>query len=90
MTDAGRRRTFAVILSGVFPGLGQLYNRQPAKGVLFLVIAGALSGWLIRVVPGDPVALVERGMSSTVLFPALALLIVSLWSVVDAWHAAVR
>src|SRR5262245_48342606 len=33
---AGRNRTIAVLLSAIFPGLGQFYNRQPIKGAAFL------------------------------------------------------
>jgi len=32
---ARRRKITALILSGIFPGLGQFYNRQPIKGVAF-------------------------------------------------------
>ena len=27
-----RRKMVALVLSGIFPGLGQFYNRQPLKG----------------------------------------------------------
>jgi TM2 domain-containing membrane protein YozV len=30
-----RSPLLAVVLSGLFPGLGQLYNREPLKGLLF-------------------------------------------------------
>ena len=43
----------AFILSGIFPGLGQLYNRQPAKGAAF-VVAGVVLSWLfLRAAPSD-------------------------------------
>ncbi len=42
----GRRKAVALLLSGVFPGFGQFYNRQPAKGVAFVVAGGILS-WLV-------------------------------------------
>ncbi|MCG7410451.1 ABC transporter permease subunit [Paenibacillus sp. ACRRX] len=35
-TDARRHRTIAAIFSAVFIGLGQLYNRQYIKGLLFM------------------------------------------------------
>src|SRR5215831_13124695 len=33
-----RRSVIALILSGIFPGLGQFYNRQPVKGVIGLAV----------------------------------------------------
>jgi hypothetical protein len=38
MTEMGprRRQLAALIFSGVFPGIGQFYNRQPTKGVVSL------------------------------------------------------
>jgi hypothetical protein len=81
-----RRKAVALLLSGVFPGLGQFYNRQPAKGVAFVVAVGILS-WLVgRVVPTDPEALLAT--SGAVLLPLGALLVGWIWSLVDAWRAA--
>ncbi len=37
-----RRRKRAALLSGLFPGLGQWYNRQRGKGLLFGAIAAVL------------------------------------------------
>jgi TM2 domain-containing membrane protein YozV len=34
----------AFFLSGVFPGLGQFYNRQPLKGGALLVAGARLTG----------------------------------------------
>ena len=90
MTDvaARRRRVVALILSGVFPGLGQFYNRQPVKGVIGLVIGLALSwlaGWST---PTDPRALVRPG--AALLAALCALLAVWLWSIIDAWRTAGR
>jgi hypothetical protein len=78
----------AFILSGVFPGLGQFYNRQPLKGVAFLG-AGIVIGWLLgRVTPTDLDALATPGLTLVGLLGAL--LAVFLWSVADAWRAAGR
>jgi TM2 domain-containing membrane protein YozV len=41
-----RRKVVALILSSVFLGLGQFYNRQPLKGALFLAVGVVLS-WLV-------------------------------------------
>jgi hypothetical protein len=89
MTEPARRRKIvALVLSGIFPGLGQLYNRQPVKGVVF-VASGLVLSWLVgRAAPTDPQALVRPG--AALIAPLCALLAVSLWSVVDAWRAAGR
>jgi len=78
-----RRQTIALILSGIFPGLGQFYNRQHVKGGLSVIVAGGLS-WLIM--PAEPLALVHPGAALTV--PTVILLALWLWSIVDAWRAA--
>jgi hypothetical protein len=82
---AARGRVIALVLSGIFPGLGQFYNRQPAKGAIGLA-AGAVLSWLAgRAMPADPLALDQAGF---VLFgPLCALLVVWTWSIIDAWRA---
>ncbi len=89
MSRPGRRRqALAFVLSGVFPGLGQLYNREWVKGVAFLV-AGAVPTWLLaRVTPTDPRALVRPEPSFFVLLAVL--LAIWLWSAIDAWRVAGR
>ena len=85
---ARRRKVIALTLSGIFPGLGQLYNRQPVKGVVFTA-AGLLLSWLVgRAAPTDPLELLRPGAG--LIAPLCALLAVSLWSVIDAWRAAGR
>ncbi len=84
-----RRRGVALILSGVFPGLGQFYNREPIKGALFLVIGLVLSWLLGRLAPIDPLVL-PRGEVGRLLVVVLVLLAIWLWSVVDAWRRAGR
>ena len=78
----------ALVLSGIFPGLGQLYNRQPVKGAIGLA-AGAMLTWLTgRATPADPLALDQAGLA---LFgPLCALLAVWTLSLIDAWRAAGR
>ena len=79
-----QRKIIALVLSGVFPGLGQFYNRQPIKAVLFLV-AGIVLSWLCaRAAPPDPLALVPPGTPLLVLL--CTFLAVWLWSIVDAWR----
>ena len=85
---ARRRKTIALILSGVFPGLGQFYNRQPFKAVVFLG-AGVILSWLLgRVTPTDVRALAEPGATPIIFL--CALLTTSVWSVIDAWRVAGR
>jgi hypothetical protein len=83
----GRRRAMvAFFLSGVFPGLGQFYNRQPLKGGAFLVAGVALS-WLIgRVVPTDLMALASGSVGTDAMLLLCLLLAVWLWSAIDAWR----
>ena len=88
MCDPGSRRqqTIALILSGIFPGLGQFYNRQHVKGVLSVIVAGVLS-WLIgRAIPAEPLAFVHPG--AVLSIPTVVLLALWFWSIIDAWRAA--
>jgi hypothetical protein len=82
--SARRRKLIALILSGVFPGLGQFYNRQPGKGVAFLAAGVVLSWFLSRAVPTDPLMLLQP--QARVIVPLCVLLIVWLWSIADAWR----
>ena len=74
------------LLSGIFPGLGQLYNREYLKAVLF-IMPGAVLTWLfMRAVPTDILALAQPGPS--LILPMVLLLVVWLWAIVDAWRVA--
>jgi hypothetical protein len=91
-TGVVRRRSplVAVILSGVFPGLGQLYNRDWRKALLFLVGAaltavGPLSPLTVDIDLDDPAAGLRTAVLRSVPFLAVAL-----WSVIDAWRTAQR
>jgi hypothetical protein len=84
--SARRRQVVGFILSGIFPGIGQLYNREYFKGVLFLT-AGSVLSWLIgRATPTDLLALARP--SASVMLPLAALLAVWVWAIVDAWRVA--
>jgi hypothetical protein len=85
---ARRRQVIALMLSGIFPGIGQLYNRQPVKGAIGVVLGAVLTWAAARAAPADPLALAQPG--ADVLGPLLALLAVWVWSLVDAWRAARR
>ena len=83
-----RSRIVAMTLSGFFPGLGQLYNREPWRALAFFA-AGVLTGfgpWNpldVDIDIDDPV----RGLRN-VLLASLPFLAVALWSVVDAYRRA--
>ena len=85
-----RKKLLALILSGIFPGLGQLYNRQPIRAAAF-IIAGIVLTWLTgRAVPTNPIALMETPLSFGALVLLSLLMAVWIWSVIDAWRAAGR
>lgn len=84
-----RRSPFvAVLLSGVFPGLGQLYNRERLKALLFFV-GGAVAAFgpfnplAVDIDLDDPVAGLRKVLLLSVPFLAIAL-----WSVLDAYRTA--
>ena len=82
------RKLLALILSGVFPGLGQFYNREWIKGAGF-VIAGLVLSWrLTSALPRDLDAMVSTPLTAGVLGALVLLLAVWVWSVVDAWRRA--
>jgi hypothetical protein len=87
----GRRRAIvAFFLSGVFPGLGQFYNRQALKGGVFLAAGIALS-WLVgRVVPTDLTALASAKVGADAILLLSLLLAIWLWSAIDAWRVGSR
>jgi TM2 domain-containing membrane protein YozV len=61
-------RGLAVVLSFIFPGLGQIYNQEFGKGIGF-VFAYIIS-WAL----------------TTIIFGWLFLIIVWIWSMVDAYQ----
>ncbi len=89
-TPSPRSPLVATVLSGLFPGLGQLYNRQRLKGFGFLLAAvvtaaGPFSPLDVDIDLDNPLA----GLR-TVLLATLPFLVVALWSVVDAYMTARR
>ena len=83
-----RRQWIALILSGVFPGLGQFYLRAWGKGAAFLTI-GIVAMWAL----GEMIS-VEDLLAGLLPHPLatlgllLALLAVFIWSIADAWISA--
>jgi hypothetical protein len=86
--EARRRQVVGFILSGIFPGLGQFYNHEYGKGVLFAVAGAALSWLAARAIPGDLLGLAQPGAALMLLLAAL--LGLWLWAIVDAWRVAGR
>ena len=82
------RRVVALILSGILPGLGQLYNRQWLKGTAFVVAGLGLSWLLTRAVSVDLEALSSVSVDPSAFWALGLLLAVWLWSLVDAWRCA--
>ncbi len=85
-----RRPMLAAVLSGIFPGLGQLYNQERLKAVLFaagglLTSVGPFSPLDVDIDLNDPAAGMRR-----VLLAALPFLVLALWSVADAYRSARR
>ncbi len=83
-----RRQWIALILSGIFPGLGQFYLRAWGKGAAYLV-AGVAASWAL----GELVSVQDllTGLlpnPGATLAALLALLVVFLWSMIDAWRSA--
>jgi hypothetical protein len=93
-----RRKIVALVLSGIFPGLGQFYNRAPLKGVAFVVASGVLFWLADRAMPTD--LQVEKLLLApdqaqnlfgvALILPLCLILIVWLWSLIDAWRGADR
>ncbi len=85
-----RRPLIAVVLSGLFPGLGQLYNGQRLKAVLFAATGavtafGPLAPVNVDIDPGDPTPGLEK-----LLLASLPFLLIALWSILDAYWVARR
>jgi len=85
----------AGLLSAVFPGVGQFYNRQWGKGAAFLLGLLILAGILIGSV--DPQALQQAADAGTppeniglLFLLATLILAVAVWSIVDAIRSAKR
>ena len=75
-----KRNIIAAILSGILPGAGQFYNRQWLKGIAFLVPVLVLSAFV------RPEMLLFEP-SAMALIPLVALLVLAIWSVADAYRS---
>jgi hypothetical protein len=83
-----RRQWIALILSGVFPGFGQLYLRAWRKGLAF-TIAGVAASWALgQLVSVQDLLTGLLPHPGATLGLTLTLLALFLWSSVDAWLSA--
>jgi len=89
--DAPRRSpVLAAVLSGLFPGLGQLYNRERLKALLFFA-GGAITAFGpfnpldVDIDLNDPAVGLRK-----VLLASLPFLAIATWSVIDAYRTARR
>jgi len=85
----------AGILSGLMPGLGQLYCRQWKKGIAFLIGAlildaalGVSAGFLTLLQGG--LTRLTSDEATSILIRSLPFLALAIWSVVDAVRVAKR
>lgn len=83
-----RRRSPAPLLSSLWPGLGQLYNGQRTKGLLFVAAAALLTVLSLRALPADPFAVTSEQATASAI-PGLALLVLWIWSMIDAWRCRI-
>ncbi len=83
------RRIVAPLLSLFLPGVGQLYNRNWLKGILFILVVMLFSGWLRRemIVKGANSA-AALTHSPYVVLALIVLLGFGIWSVLDAYRTA--
>jgi hypothetical protein len=84
-----RSPLLAAVLSGLFPGLGQLYNRERLKALLF-AIGGVVTAVPLSLVDVDIDLDNPAAVMRMVLLASLPFLIVALWSVIDAYRTARR
>ena len=83
-----RRPLVAVVLAGVFPGLGQLYNGQRLKAALFFVLGVVTMLAATRSLDVDlDMATFADGIEKFEL-AALPFVGVALWSIIDAYRVA--
>ncbi len=81
-----RRQRIALILSGSLPGLGQLYLRAWGKGLGFL-LATLVGSWLLgQLASLDDLLAGTLPFPGTTLIVVLALAVVIVWSLWDAWQ----
>ncbi|HEY7535871.1 MAG TPA: DUF5683 domain-containing protein [Thermodesulfobacteriota bacterium] len=93
MTGETKRRknpTIALILSAIFPGLGQLYNKQMPKGIALLALNLAVNLLLIK--PLEELTISRDSPDKSTLFIVSAYTVIGLilwiYAIVDAKRTA--
>ena len=87
VSGSRRRQWIALTLSGVFPGLGQLFLCAWGKGVAFLLAGGVLTWAMGQLVSMEDLLAGRLAYPLVTLALVLVLSAVFLWSVVDAWRS---
>ena len=96
MQEQKKRRknpTLALILSAIFPGLGQIYNNQLAKGIILMALNTIVNFLMFEPlqrifeaegkIPDNPTLIIVTGYT-------IAGLILWLYAIIDAKKAADR
>lgn len=83
-----RSPRLAAVLSAIFPGLGQFYNRQWFKGIGFFIGSGVLSGIVTERFSVDELMAGDTSHVGNVLVSLMVLLGLLVWSMVDAYRSA--
>jgi TM2 domain-containing membrane protein YozV len=78
----------AVILSAIFPGLGQFYNRHWFKGIGFFIGSGMLTGVVTELISVDDLMAGDTSGAGKALGLLLVLLGLLVWSMVDDYRSA--
>jgi hypothetical protein len=94
-SGSSARQTVAAALSALLPGLGQFYNGQWGKGLGFLIALVTAGGLLNSSVDLPSLQQsVEQGIPpeniGRVFLLLLLLLVIAIWSIVDASRKAKR
>lgn len=78
----------AAILSAVFPGLGQFYNRHWFKGLGFFIGSGMLTQLISERISIDDLLAGDLSKTGRLIGLLLILLGLLVWSMVDAYRSA--
>jgi hypothetical protein len=83
-----RNPRVAAILSAVFPGLGQFYNRHWFKGIGFFISSGMVFERVSERLSVEALMAGDLSGVEKILGPSLILLGLFVWSMVDAYRSA--
>ena len=83
-----RSPRLAAVLSAVFPGLGQFYNRQWFKGFGFLIVSVVLTQKMAEEFSIEIFLEGDRSGTAKGLGMLLTLMGLLIWSMVDAYRSA--